>query len=93
MKTPIYRTVRIKIKKVKLINAFKAQMLAAKNLYNIGVFIIRNLLSCFLDGVLKTELHENQKQVIELVNNSINIINANRIAKKNVRLRIQAKTI
>jgi putative transposase len=82
MKTPIYRTVRIKIKKVKLINAFKAQMLAAKNLYNIGVFIIRNLLSCFLDGVLKTELHENQKQVIELVNNSINIINANRIAKK-----------
>ena len=25
-------------------------MLAAKNLYNIGVFIIRNLLSCFLDG-------------------------------------------
>ena len=28
-----------------------------------------------LDGVLKTELYENQKQVIELVINSINIIN------------------
>ena len=82
MKTPIYRTARIKIKNAKLINAFKAQMLAAKNLYNIGVFIIRNLLSCFSDGVLKTELHENQIQVIELVNNSIKIINANRAAKK-----------
>ena len=78
MKTPIYRTAHIKIRNVKLINAFKAQLLAAKNLYNIGVFIIRNLLSCFFDGVLKTELYENQKQDIELVNKSINIINANR---------------
>ena len=82
MKTPICRTARIKIRNPKLINVFKPQLLSAKNLYNIGVFIIRNLLSCFLDGVLKTELHENQRQVIELVNNSINIINANRSAKK-----------
>ena len=36
MKTPIIRTARIKIKMPGLINAFKAQLLAAKNLYNIG---------------------------------------------------------
>jgi hypothetical protein len=82
MKTPVIRTARIKIKKPGLINAFKAQLLAAKNLYNIAVFIIHNLLSSFADGVLKTELHENQINVIKIVNNSINIINANRAAKR-----------
>ncbi len=82
MKTPIYRTARIKIKKPGLVNAFKAQLLAAKNLYNIGLFIIRNIFFSFSNGALKTELHENQVNVIKIVNNSISIINANRAAKR-----------
>jgi len=49
MKTYIYRNARIKIRKQGLINAFKAQFLSAKNLYNIGIFIIRNLLFSFDD--------------------------------------------
>ena len=82
MKTPIYKATRIKIRKTGLINAFKAQLLSANNLYNIGIFIIRNMLFSFGDKVLKTELHGNQMRVINLVNNLINIINAKRTTKK-----------
>ena len=57
--------------------------LASKNLKNVGLFLIRNVLSC-LDqdtNTLKKELNLNQIEVLSYVNESIEIINDRRSSK------------
>ena len=85
-----YRVQQIKIKKGhRMYGYFDDMSLKAKNLYNVGNFYIRQCLT----GAKKDEdkLTINEKEAIELINNSIPILNQNKVDNYHKRLDRESK--
>jgi len=79
-----YRTVSIRCKPSDLTQAFAAMELAAKNLKNVGLFIVKNVLSSFDENNrIKpvAGLHKNQIEVLQAANAAAAACNKTRQAK------------
>ena len=81
MRFHVFRTARTKILGASLQQACRAKCLASKNLKNMGIFLLRNILTSFDKEGMKQELQSNQTEALNFLNASLTVINERRSAK------------